>query len=170
MTHDPRNDDGSGRRFDGHRADDTLKPRLVHLDDAKEFRVAKGEPDIRGWDLRLRDGQHVGKVNDLLVDTGHMEVRFIEAKLDRNFTGTGSERSILIPVYAARLDHDEDDVVIDAAALDLHGLPTYERLRAQDREVDAEPVYDDERRFARPANPRDDALPPLFDPLERGGF
>lgn len=171
MTHDLMNDDGAAR-FDGQRAEDAIHPRLVHLDDAKEFRIAKGEADIRGWDLRLRDGQCVGKVSDLLIDTGQMAVRFMEAKLNKDFTGTGSERTILIPVAAARLDHDEDDVIIDAAALDLHGLPTYERLRVQDTEVVAEPAYDDERQFGRPGEARDDArpLPPLFDESERSGF
>jgi hypothetical protein len=57
---------------------------LAHLDDLGDFKIADGEPDIRGWDVRGADGQKLGKVEDLLVDTAALKVRYIEVKLDKD--------------------------------------------------------------------------------------
>lgn len=112
-------------------------PRLVHLADMRELRVADGDPDIRGWDVRTADGEKVGSVRDLVVDTQLMKVRYIEARIDREVLNTGSDRHVLIPIGSARLDDSKDDVYLNAAIVDPRSLPPYDRalLLSRDYEV-----------------------------------
>lgn len=126
---------GAGRVYDDlhtrEEAHDEGNPaaRLVHLDDVDEFKVADGDPDIRGWDVRTADGRKIGHVEDLIVDTGLMKVRYIEAKLDRDITRSDSDRHVLIPIGTARLDDDEDDVYLSTSIVDPQQLPEYDRSR-----------------------------------------
>jgi photosynthetic reaction center H subunit len=130
-----------GGRYDsrsasGDRMERDVTSRLVHLDDVDEFKVADGDPDIRGWDVRTADGRKVGKVEDLIVDTGLMKVRYIEAKLDRAVTHTDDDRYVLIPIGTARLDDDEDDVFLATNVVDARQLPAYDRKQlTRDYEV-----------------------------------
>lgn len=101
--------------------------RLVHLNDRDDFEVAEGDPDIRGWDVRTADGRRVGKVEDLIVDTGLMKVRYIDATLDPTVNHTESDRHVLIPIGTARLDDDDDDVYLSTRIVDPEQLPSYER-------------------------------------------
>jgi len=60
---------------------DPLAPLNEHglrrLSALPAFRVAEGEPDIRGWPLVSRDGAHIGDVRDLIVDTDGEQVRYV---------------------------------------------------------------------------------------------
>jgi photosynthetic reaction center H subunit len=115
----------------------TASGALVHLGDLDEVRIADGEPDIRGWDVRGSDGATLGKVEDLLVDTGAMQVRYIEVKLDseiaRRITQStpgddaDADRFALVPIGVARLDDAHDDVLLDAHAAQMAGIPAYHR-------------------------------------------
>jgi hypothetical protein len=104
-------------------------PQLLHLNDADDFEVAKGEPDIRGWDVKSSDGQKLGKVEDLLIDTEPMRVRYVEVKLDDKIAKAEGEEHeyVLVPVGAARLDDEHDDVLVDLSAANIPGLPAYSR-------------------------------------------
>jgi hypothetical protein len=104
-----------------------VTPRLVHLDDMSDLQVADGDPDIRGWDVRTADGEKIGTVKDLVVDTSLMKVRYIEAKIDHEALNTTDDRHVLIPIGSARLDDDEDDVYLSSAIVDPRTLPPYDR-------------------------------------------
>ncbi len=104
-----------------------VTPRLVHLDDMSDLQVADGDPDIRGWDVRTADGEKIGKVKDLIVDTGLMKVRYIEASIDKEVLNASDDRHVLIPIGSARLDDDEDDVYLSSSIVDPRTLPPYER-------------------------------------------
>jgi sporulation protein YlmC with PRC-barrel domain len=110
-----------------HRDDDG---RLVHLDEVKgRYRVAEGNPDIRGWDVRASEGRKVGEVDDLVIDTGKCKVRYIEVKVDKDITGTDDDRRMLFPIGRARLDNDADEVRLDATASDMRDMPARNRGR-----------------------------------------
>lgn len=98
---------------------------LMHLDDLDDYKVAEGEPDIRGWDVRTSDGTEIGEVEDLLVDTLAMKVRYVEVKLDRKLDDGGSARLVLFPIGTARLDDNADDVYVNLAVGEIASLPTY---------------------------------------------
>lgn len=55
--------------------------RLAHLE-GSGYKVAEGDPDVRGWDVMDRDGSRIGEVDDFLVDTEALKVRYLEVRLD----------------------------------------------------------------------------------------
>lgn len=124
MHHDEFNDDDK-TRADGFERDVT--PRLVHLDDTRDLQVADGDPDIRGWDVRTADGEKIGKVKDLVVDTTLMKVRYFEAVIDKDVLNASDDRHVLIPIGSARLDDDDDDVFLSSAIVDPRTLRPYDR-------------------------------------------
>jgi hypothetical protein len=112
-----------------------VTPRLVHLDDMADLQVADGDPDIRGWDVRTADGEKIGTVKDLIVDTGLMKVRYIEASINKDVLNASDDRHVLIPIGSARLDDDEDDVYLSSSIVDPRTLPPYDR-KALSREYE----------------------------------
>ncbi len=72
------------------------------------YRVADGEPDVRGWTVYSSTGRELGTVSDLLVDTDAGEVVMLDVDLRRG------DRHSLAPVRAAWIDHATRRVVLDA--------------------------------------------------------
>src|SRR5919202_6130487 len=85
---------------------------LVPLSDAKDLKVAEGNPDVRGWDVLASDGTEVGEVEDLLVDPAALKARYLIVELDDQIAGE-EDRRVLIPVGAARLNDDDDTVLVE---------------------------------------------------------
>jgi uncharacterized protein (TIGR02271 family) len=116
-------------------------PRCAALKDLGDYEVAEGYPDPRGWTVRSADGRDVGKVRDLIVDTGSMRTRYLAVRLDDDFTGDrgrDDDRDVLVPIGAARLDDDADDVVLNDMTADrLTTLPAYD-TRSLTRENETE--------------------------------
>jgi hypothetical protein len=107
--------------------------RLSEIDD---YRVASGAPDPRGWSVSAADGGEVGRVRDLLVDTGALRVRYLDVELDAAAPGTG-ERHVLLPIGRARLDDARERVIVDMLpAAALRALPRYDGL-AFDRQYES---------------------------------
>lgn len=116
----------------------TAQGQLRHLDELDDYKVAEGEPDIRGWEVKSADGRTLGKVADLIVDTGAMKVRYIELELDKDVareagradarTELGDDRRhVLVPVGTARLNDDRDEVLLGTQAAQVAGIPAYRR-------------------------------------------
>jgi len=89
---------------------------LIPLRELKDFKVADGEPDIRGWHVFSSTGRELGVVQDLLVDTSANEVVMLDIDLRRN------DRHTLAPIRAAWIDRRYERVVIDSKALDVEDL------------------------------------------------
>lgn len=119
-------------------ADDAQEPRLQRLHDLEDFRVAKGDPDPRGWKVVAADGVAIGEVTELIVDTGSMEARYLDCDVEeRKLELEPIDRHVLIPVEHARIDRDHKSVIVD-------GLPSH---RVSDYPVYAGlPIADDVRR------------------------
>jgi len=100
---------------------------LAHTRDIDDFDVPKDSPDPRGWDVRSPDGTKIGKVEDLIVDTGEGRVRYVEIALDKDFAKDAARDYALVPIGQARLDDDNDDVIVEMSAADLAGAPRYNR-------------------------------------------
>jgi sporulation protein YlmC with PRC-barrel domain len=79
------------------------------LREAKRYRLAKGEPDIRGWSVFTSNGQEVGRVGDLLVDPSMGEV----VMFDVNRGETGDQT--IAPLREAWIDRETKRVIIDAS-------------------------------------------------------
>src|SRR5688572_10102832 len=100
--------------------------RIAPLGELDDFKVAEGDPDIRGWDVTTQQGDRVGEVHELLVDTQAMKVRYIAVDLDERVAE--SDRKVLVPIGAAQLDDDDDRVlVVGISAEQFATLPEYRR-------------------------------------------
>lgn len=122
-------------------------PQVVPLKHLKDFKVAKEDPDVRGWPLIARDGRMIGKVHDLLVDTAAERVRYLDVELDNDLLasapvvpgtaglppvvdggdGKAVSHHVLAPIGFARLDEDHKRVYLDGMdAHDAAVLPAYD--------------------------------------------
>ncbi|HEV2736350.1 MAG TPA: DUF2382 domain-containing protein [Longimicrobiaceae bacterium] len=103
--------------------------RVVPLDQLDDFKVADGDPDVRGWEVVASDGRKIGEVDQLLVDTAAMKVRYLDVDVDNDLVAGSSDtsdRHVLIPIGYARLDEESDRVIVDQlASSDIVGLPEY---------------------------------------------
>jgi photosynthetic reaction center H subunit len=89
-------------------------PILRRLRDLTDFEVADGNPDVRGWTVRGNDGQALGTVFELIVELDAMKVRYLDVELDGRFHINEHENHILLPIGAASLDDDGDNVFVPA--------------------------------------------------------
>jgi uncharacterized protein (TIGR02271 family) len=78
--------------------------------------------------VTTQQGEKIGEVEELLVDTTAMKVRYIAVDLDDR--ATGSDRKVLVPIGAAQLDDDADRVLIVGISADQFAtLPEYQKDR-----------------------------------------
>ncbi|KAA9331556.1 hypothetical protein F0P96_15065 [Hymenobacter busanensis] len=96
---------------------------LVRLRDLKDFEVADGSPDVRGWAVRGLDGKRFGDVYELIVEPEALKVRYLDVELDSSLHINDRERHVLIPIGAAALDHDDDNVFVPS--LDSNSVLSY---------------------------------------------
>jgi uncharacterized protein (TIGR02271 family) len=117
--------DEQAREINRQRPSDN--PQVAALKDLGDYEVAEGYPDPRGWTVRSTDGTDVGKVHDLIVDTGTMRTRYLAVRLDDDFAGSRNDRDVMIPIGTARIDDDGDNVIVDNLSADRFAtLPAYE--------------------------------------------
>lgn len=137
---------------------DVERPRLRPLAELDDYRVAKDDPDIRGWEVKS-GGKKIGKVDDLIVDMGAMKVRYVDVKVDRDvFASAGRKdldderRHVLIPIGTARLDDEHDTVLVDQLDISTLGEHPAHELGRLDRDYETRllghygrrPVADDQ--------------------------
>jgi uncharacterized protein (TIGR02271 family) len=100
--------------------------RVIPIDQLSDFKVADGDPDVRGWDVVASDGRRIGEIKNLLVDTEAMKVRYLDMKVDTDLLREDQERHALIPVGYARLDRDDNNVIVEElSSQDVSTLPEY---------------------------------------------
>ena len=117
--------DEQAREIDRQRPSDN--PQVAALKDLGDYEVAEGYPDPRGWTVRSADGTDVGKVHDLIVDTGTMRTRYLAVRLDDDFAGSRNDRDVMIPIGTARINDDGDNVIVNDLSADRFAtLPAYE--------------------------------------------
>src|ERR1043166_1561375 len=108
---------------------------LAPISSLGDWKLAKGEPDIRGWEVQTVSGRQLGVVRDLLVDKDAREVVLLA--IDH----PGADRHSLVPIRAAQIDRDARVVLMDSSD-----------LTAPDRkEVVVERAAVDDRIVERPA-------------------
>ncbi|MFL6195655.1 MAG: PRC-barrel domain-containing protein [Thermoanaerobaculia bacterium] len=73
---------------------------VVPLRRLHNFRISEGDPDVRGWEVMGADGRRIGEVDDLLVDSEALRVRYLDVILDPRLLagpGEGAESPGPIP-------------------------------------------------------------------------
>jgi sporulation protein YlmC with PRC-barrel domain len=95
---------------------------LVRLSDS-EFILEDQTQDIRGLDVYDTNGEEIGTVEGLDVDTQERKVRFLDVGAG-GLLGLG-ERSFLIPVEAVR-EVNDDGVVVDQSREKVVSSPPFD--------------------------------------------
>jgi photosynthetic reaction center H subunit len=102
------------------------RSNIVPLDELDDFEVADHDPDVRGWHVVSGDGRRIGEVEELLVDSTALKVRYLDVELDDEWSASDRDRHILIPIGHARLDEDGDRVVLNSLrAEQVRSIPPY---------------------------------------------
>lgn len=105
---------------------DAGEPRVVPLRDAKDFRLAKGAPNLRGWNVFGADHERVGQVHEMLVDPVGMKVRYLDVDLADDLFPTREDRHVLIPLELVELrERGEDAWVRGVSSQEIAQLPAY---------------------------------------------
>src|ERR1043165_5074798 len=105
----------------------TTKYRRLQELDHSNFEIVKGDSDIRGWDVRFRNGEKIGSVEELILDAKAKKVRYMVVDLDENELRL-EHRKIVVPIGLAELDKEHDDVLMPNVSVDqLCTLPEYKR-------------------------------------------
>ncbi|CAN5774538.1 hypothetical protein BH23GEM9_BH23GEM9_25580 [soil metagenome] len=103
------------------------REQVGRLSDLDDFEVSDHDPDVRGWDVIAADGRRIGEVEDLIVDTRAMKVRYLDVEVDKDYRAGDDEARILIPIGQARLHEDEDHVHVDSlSSTDVRTFPAYQ--------------------------------------------
>lgn len=100
--------------------------RIAPLSALRDFEVAEGHPDIRGWRVDSADGVQVGKVHDLLVDVDQMRTRYLAVRLTREVAASPDDRDVLVPVGTAQFADDSDVIRLPLPAERVGLLPLYD--------------------------------------------
>ncbi len=109
--------------------DPDFSRRLYPIDELKDYRIASGEPDVRGWAVRTLNGREVGEVDDLLIDPTRGEVVMLEVDLDR------SGRHVNVPLRSVQLDRERQCIIVDSGDVQAEGPEVY-GSRMRDRMTD----------------------------------
>jgi len=106
--------------------------RIAPLGALRDFEVAEGYPDIRGWRVESADGREVGKVHELLVDIDNMRTRYLDVRLVPELAATPGDRDVLVPIGTAQIADGPDraDLVrVPLTAERIGLLPLYDHGR-----------------------------------------
>lgn len=103
-----RDRDRGRRDTAGVGPDPELTGRLYRLSDTGKYRIADGEPDIRGWEVRTLAGGDIGEVDDLLIDPHRGEVVMLDIDLK------GADDHVNVPIRGVQLDRGRRCVIVDS--------------------------------------------------------
>ncbi|MDB4882554.1 MAG: hypothetical protein JWL95_1320 [Gemmatimonadetes bacterium] len=103
--------------------------RIAPLSTLRDFEVAEGYPDIRGWRVEAADGQEAGKVHELLVDVDNMRTRYLDVRLTPALAATPGDRDVLIPIGAAHILEKGDVIRVPLTSERIGLLPLWEHTR-----------------------------------------
>jgi len=95
---------------------------LYKLSEVKDFEISPNNPDVRGWTLIGLDGERIGKVSDLIVDTKAQKVRYLDIEVDKD-VAIGKDHHVLIPIGTARLHKNDNNVLVEG--VDRHNIGQY---------------------------------------------
>lgn len=92
------------------------------------YEVAKGQPDIRGWEVRDTNGLLIGKVHELIFDSRANKVRYMVVNVDDSRELQLEKRSVMLPIGLAVLEPKNDDVILpNVTPFHLRALPRYQK-------------------------------------------
>jgi hypothetical protein len=109
-----------------HKSWQSALRRMKEVED--DYKVADDDPDVRGWDVVDSTGDKIGEVDELIVDTEAMKVRYLEVEVDDDFSNE-DDYHILLPIGSATLDHSNKNVMV--TTLNSGSLANYPAYRGE---------------------------------------
>lgn len=107
------------------------RKHLYYLDELSDYKVASGDPDVRGWPVKDSDNRVIGKVDNLLVNKEREQVVYLDVEVDKSiieanhdpygrtsdevheFLNKDGEEHVIIPIGLASLNEDDNYVYTD---------------------------------------------------------
>ena len=105
---------------------DIKNKNLIYLSELKDYKVAGGYPDIRGWVVRDADKRVVGKVDNLLINKNLDRVVYVDVEVDqtiidsrhdpygkpadpeiKEFVNKDGQNHIIVPIGLLELEEEE---------------------------------------------------------------
>jgi sporulation protein YlmC with PRC-barrel domain len=100
--------------------------KLVPLRQARDFRLPKTAPNVRGWNVFGEDHERIGVVEDMLVDPEAMKVAYLDVDVADDLFLLREDRHVVIPMEAVELRERGEDVWIHGlTAKQVAMLPAY---------------------------------------------
>jgi photosynthetic reaction center H subunit len=112
--------------------------RIAPLSSLKDFQVAEGFRDIRGWKVLAADDSEVGNVHELLIDMDSMRARYVDVRLHSTLAAADGDRDVLVPMGTVRIDDKAEAVVVPLTVERVSLLPPYDHehlLRVHEAEI-----------------------------------
>ncbi len=94
----------------------------------KKYKVADDDPDVRGWKVMDSTGNNIGEVDELIVDTDAMKVRYLEVDVD-NSLASANDHHILLPIGSATIDRSSKSIMV--STLNSGSLANYPAYRGE---------------------------------------
>jgi len=95
-----------------------------------DFTISKGQPDIRGWDVRDELGRKYGTVGELIFDIRANKVRYLIVDILDTPELELEKRSVMVPIGLAELDPTDNDVLLaNVSPFQLRALPRYQTAK-----------------------------------------
>lgn len=105
---------------------------LYYLDDLSDYKVASGDSDVRGWEVKDADNRTIGKVDRLLANKETERVVYLDIEVDQSliedghevydksasegaheFVNKEGETHLIIPIGLVKLDEENNKVISD---------------------------------------------------------
>lgn len=113
-------------RNENRREENLNNRHLYGLNELEDYKVASDDPDVRGWTIVDRDNHEFGVIQELIVDPEQEKVRYLDVVPKHSGSGASEENHMLIPIGVARIDHDQNRVLVTEIDKDLlNGYPTH---------------------------------------------
>lgn len=103
--------------------------RIVPLSELHSYKIASGDPDVRGWPVVAADGKTIGEVDGLLVDAAALKVRYLDVALG-DAAGSGATAAADVPPSPPDKVTADAPVTIGTGIVGTPGLPTYGTVTA----------------------------------------
>jgi uncharacterized protein (TIGR02271 family) len=88
-----------------------LEPSLRPLSEVTNYTIEKGDPDPRGYTVVGPDGRQLGRVDDLIIDTAAMKVRYLVVNKSVSGASAKADECILLPVQDAEVRSSSKQVI-----------------------------------------------------------
>jgi uncharacterized protein (TIGR02271 family) len=105
--------------------------QYARISELGDYRVSEEDPDPRGWSVVGRDGTAIGRVEDLIVDTDAMKVRYLDVAVTGAAAAGGSRARI--PASRVDLEPQQRTVITDLSQAELSAFIGTERSAADTR-------------------------------------